>query len=312
MRKKEISISKIKLLITTGLLCLLCNIHIAGQDMHNIILWGSGGYSTFLTDAKDINPLGNVGLGIGAGYELHYKKFLLKTGAEFTFFNQSFKMDNFRHDVWMKDGDIQYNEYLGHFDFTENKDFYQLGNINIPLMFGFRTGRVYLLAGGKIGLNVFGTSTTSSSVVSSASYPQFIDEFGNMPDHYLRTLEEKDKYPAKLGLDASLSLEVGFYLNTENARPKYRLALFCDYGLLNLHDNSKSENLILNKAQGDMYQPVLNSFMISEPMKDRFVNQLYVGLKFTIEFGLESKHDCLCDSYNPVRAVKTRKGKLYK
>ncbi len=283
---------KLKLVVILGFVAFL---NLEAQHLNNIIVWGSGGYSSLLHADKDISSPGGLGGGVGVGYELHYKKFLFHTGLEFTYLNPTLRMSDFIHN---QEGlmDTEGELYTGHFYFKENTDKYKLGNFNLPLMFGLRSGKVYFLAGTKLGLNLFGNSTVESQVTATGTYDRFIEDFENMPNHNFGTTNEKHDYSVKLNFNCTASLEAGTYLgNNKNAdKTQYRLAVFCDYGLLNVNNNPE-ENLILYSNEVNFYQPYLNNYLKSS---DRRVNPLYVGLKFTVIFGVESKKDCMCDFYS--------------
>ena len=294
---------KYKLIISIILINLISQ-HALSQSMHNVLLWGSGGYSSLLTDVPELSSKGGPGFGIGGGYELHYKHFIMQTGVEFTYLRPCNELQNFVHDINLLDSER--DEYVGHYHFSKNKEIYKLGNINIPFMAGGSFGKTYFLLGAKAGFNIFGNTEVSSTVVTNGTFLQLIDDLGNMTTRHLGTRTEKEEYPLRLDLNVSLSAEIGFYLNAEQANTRYRLALFCDYGLVNVRDNSINDNLIINKAQDPSYHPVLNSFMQSNIMRDSFVNPLYAGLKFTVKFGLKGKSDCMCDSYSLTEFSKSK------
>lgn len=303
---------KLKLIILIVFISLFNNFALEAQVKNNILFWGSGGYSSLMTNTQNIIPMGDVGFGLGAGYELHYNSFMLQMGAEFTYLNANLKLQDFSQDKDLID--IEGDPYVGHLNFTQNSDHYKLGNINIPLMAGAQFGNLYLLVGGKVGLNILGTSNVKTLVSTTATYPQFIDDFSNMPNHALTETNEEATYPVKLELNGSVSAEAGIYLGTSDikaGKPRYRMSLFCDYGLLNVHDNTVNDDLILNKnVEISNYEPTMNSLMRSVSLQNSIVNTLFVGVKFTVELGLKEKVDCHCEPYQVFRTNK--KTKRYK
>ncbi len=298
--------TKAKITVTITLLLLFTTtLHVTAQYKNNLLVWGSGGYSSLLTDAGKIDSKGNVGVGVGGGYELHYKWFRLQVGAEFTFLNAGLQIHDFVHDVYLRDNEGDY--YTGHHYFTDNKDMYRMGNINIPLMLGAQFGGFYFLVGGKAGLNLFTNATMSPTLNITGTYDKYIGDFANIPDHNFGESTDQVKNPVTLGFNAALSAEVGFYLPIgESKNIKYRLSFFGDYGLLNVHDNSQSQSLMLNIAESPYYKPALNNLMLTENMKGSVVNPLYVGVKFTVLFGLIDRGDCMCEPYTRARSTSTK------
>jgi len=269
---------------------------VSAQVSGNMILWGSGGYSTFSNDVSDISSSSGVGLGIGAGYEVIYKKFMVHLGAEYNHLKVSLEMEPFtvREDMYDSEGDY----YIGNFSFIESVDENIVGNINFPLLAGFRFGQFYFFAGGKFGLNLSTNSSVETTVRSTGTYPNFIDDFENMPNHAFGQVKEISKSSYSIEQNFSMSCEIGMYLGDRQPKNQkkilYRLSAFCDYGLTNIHDNTVSEPILINSSEGGGFQPGLNSFMRSTTMKNSTVNMIYAGVKLTAVFGIKvrSKYDC--------------------
>jgi hypothetical protein len=268
------------------------------QTTHNIYLSGSGGYSSFLLkDAPGFTASGSWGGGFGAGYEMNVRAFILKLGAEFTYLNAGLDLENFTQQVDLIDDDNPSESYTGNYTFSGNSDRYRLADINIPLMLGFRTGSFYVLAGGKIGFSLFARSTTTATVLSTGTYTDYIDDFEDMPNHSFLETKEKGEFTGKLLGNAYLSGELGFYLNAKSdSKTKFRVAVFADYGLMDLRGNAISESLTLEREDVVPYRPYLNSFIRSENLHGSLVNNLFVGLRFTVLFGFEQERKgCGCD-----------------
>ena len=121
-----------------------------------------------------------------------------------------------------------------HYNFTKFHDVYSIGYLNIPIFFGGKINSVYFLVGGKVGINLFGSSTTSSHLKTTATYPWAIDEFQNMPDHFLLDKELSNSYPITFNLSVMASAEIGYVFPKSKAKSPFsqRLGLFVDYGLL--------------------------------------------------------------------------------
>ena len=270
------------------------------------------GYSSFmLKKAPDFTTNGSFGGSLGIGYELNYRAFILKFGADGTYLNAGLSYENFAQQVDLVDDDNPSDSYVGNYSFVGNSDSYRFLNVNVPLMFGFRVGSFYLLTGGKVSMNLFVNNKTNTTVVSTGTYSGLIDDFENMPNHSFLKREEEGKFTGKFPWNAYLSAELGFYLNDKlynktkyyvaesGIKTRYRLSVFADYGLMNLRGNVRNESLTLEREDvASPYRPYLNSFIRSEAMSGSVLNNLFAGLRFTVLFGFEQKPDCGCNIKN--------------
>lgn len=289
--------SKIKSTFILFVIISLSTFNVFSQSRHNVALWASGGYNTFLTSSSGVFSKGKVGADMGVGYELHYKRFLLQTGAEFGYYGARLEMDEFVYLKGLYDSEGEF--YTNHFKFSENTDEYLYGNVNIPLMAGMQTGNFYFMLGGKFSLNVMGTSKVKSTLTSTGEYERFADMFSDMANHNFLTTNQKYEYPINFNVNVSASAEVGMYLGRSyriDGKPKYRLALYADYGLIDIHNKSKKVDFVLNKQDEPYYSPGLNSFLLADSALDKLVNTLYMGLKFTVIFQTSSKN-CMCKKF---------------
>lgn len=292
-------------------LCLIVSFQfsIHAQTMHNIYLSAAGGHSSFsLKDAPGFTASGSWGGGFEAGYELNVRAFILQFGAECTYLNAGLGLKDFTQQIDLMDDDNPSGSYTGNYAFSGNSDRYRFANLNIPLMVGFRVRRFYLLAGGKVGFNLFARNTTTTTVLSTGTYPDFIDDFENMPNHSFGEMKETGEFAGRFPGNAYLSGEVGFYLNesysasktkyrvaASGSKIRFRVAVFADYGLMNLRVNKINESLTLKREDvASPYRPYLNGFIRSENMRGTLINNLFVGVRFTVLFGLEKEPGCGC------------------
>ena len=260
------------------------------------VIWVNTGYSSLLSSETSIQDIGKIGVAIGGGYEWRISNFILQTGVEFHLHNSAMKLDDFTH-IEKDLIDSELDPYDGKFKFTENKDHYRLGNLNIPLQLGFSFAKKYFfLAGGKLGINLFGTSRIESGVTSSGAYPQFFDDFENMPNHLFDSQKKENTQEIKTALNYMVSAELGTNLKSsseKNSKLSYRISLFADYGLANIYAG-EGKALIYNQGS-NYYQPFLRSFLDSDILRNRHVSSLYTGIKLTILIQGRDKYDCRCN-----------------
>ena len=299
---------------------------------HSIDVWGGGGYSLLMHDIDNAKPLGGGGGFLGFGYEWEYKKFLLNLGAEFMYLNSTTRIDDFKLDASLTYNDPYNTNYVMNYymNFDQAKEAHNAGYVNIPLLMGMKFNRYYFLAGTKLGLGVFGNYNSESGLTTIAEDPQLIDPFTNMPNHTLTSSSVETTGPLSFGLDVKASVEFGLYLNewfpkaalalpNKSKTPiSYRLAVFCDYGLLNINKNTTTSSLVYfpdiidngNGSQtlvGDGIANVqMNSLLASSSAFNKSLNSLLVGVKFTVLFNVKPEPKKKPKTLpNPLLIVKT-------
>lgn len=281
-------------LIVVGM---LVETHISAQGRNGLVLWAESGYNSMMTDASNLNPKGGMSYGLGFGYELGVKNFVVHTGLGVLQAHNSMFMDNFVFSI--PDIDSEGDNYIANFYFSDTKEKYTFTNLNIPLLLGFGNSKFYLVAGTKLGINILGKSNLNTAIVSTGSYPQFIEDFEEMPDHFFFSSQGNDNYKVGHKLNVSASLEAGIYLGKNTVeKPSYRLSAFFDYGLINILNGDFTGNFISDKSQNVVFQPQLNSFLLSEVFQNKSLNTLAAGLKLSIVFGIKEQADCMCDYYD--------------
>lgn len=290
--------------LTIGLL--MISALLGAQTSGYFSLWGSAGYVQMFHDIPQVQDLPKVysingaGGALGLGYEFHHKSFIATTGAEFSYWNTGTKTDDFIILADMEDSEG--DDYIGVFELNDNKDRYQVGYVNIPLLVGFQTAkkRFYVLGGAKFGLNVWGQSNVKSNVISFGDYERYIEIFRDMPNHGFLGEERTATRPVSFSSNLALSLELGTYLrigeNPTNDK-LYRIALFADYGLLNIHTSKVEGIQYVNTANGLDFRPRNNALLLSERASKKNILPLYAGVKFTILFKLHESSICNCEWY---------------
>ncbi|MCL1867357.1 MAG: hypothetical protein FWF72_00175 [Paludibacter sp.] len=275
-------------------------------------LWGEAGYSRLnnnIIKDKDLPKVYDIqgfGAGLGIGYEFHYRKFIATIGVEGNYWDMNTMVDNFQiRDVDMIDTEGW--EYSGVFDLRNNTDRYQIAYANVPLMVGFNLPKKwYFLVGAKYGLNIYGQSITGdkhTTVTHSGIYPQFIDEFKNMENHEFWTYNRTYKTNMTFENNLAASLEIGRYLSVKD-NIAVRLALFADYGFLNIHKDKVEGRFFVNDPMDfgvpnpdGVFNPRYNALLLSDRAYKRTFTPMFIGLKFTILFKLHENSNCMCEWY---------------
>lgn len=286
-------------------------------DIHNIYIWGGGGYSGLMNggssfDLDDNVNMGNskfTGLGgamLGLGYEFNKKKFIFSVGPEFRFIGSQDKL-NFTspYEQTMS----EYNQ-LKRFYFSDMREQQYMCQITLPVLLGMKFEKWYWKAGPKLGYALTTPYKQSGSLKVTLTDPNaYSPDWENLPSHGAVTSDYLQKDKNKFGLDLGLSAEAGINLdqflsqdwvneNEDRNRPiRMRLALFADFGFLN--QTSKQANVY---APTTFAQTTENDIKTISLMQSEWAPKLYsmlVGVKFTAMLQM-----------NKVRELKKQNGYL--
>lgn len=297
---------------------------------HRVGMWGQVGYSAILPTKfvyEEKPPLGfqpkaigGVGGGVGLGYQLQYKSFLFTTGAELQMYNSHTQLGNIVREFSV----AQYASMHYAYDY-QMQDYWQAGYVQIPLMFGMELSDWYWQLGGKVGLNVLGTSRLSGQLTTRIKDDELIDDLHNIPSHALVDNYDfnanKTMKSVRFGVNAAVAAEIGISLDRwlqpqiKNKRKMtdaqrfarsmhYRVALFAEYGVLNINNSTNIKDnasdipanftSVLDKQPwadpSDLYNEVTyNSALSTESARHACLNPLLVGVKVTMFYELPRK-----------------------
>lgn len=267
------------------------------QISTNLSIWGSAAYGNFTSQTAGISSDGIFLKGLGIGLEWWYNSFLFGLGGEYNHINSNITMSDFNvsiDNLIDSEGDV----YRGNFIFSNINDSYNMGYINVPVILGLQNRNAYILMKGTFGLNITGNSKISSNILSSGTYPQFIEDFENMPNHFFYQKDISKRNEIKFNPTYMASLELGFYLGGRktsfNKNVSYRLALTCDYTLNNLNTTNGNQDFILNQSEYG-FDPVLNNLLLTNKAVSLNIKPVYIGAKFTVLFKMKNKNICRCD-----------------
>lgn len=279
---------------------------------HRLGFWGQVGYSNLFTSGIAFDDQaqtgfqnkdkGFVGGGLGLGYQLRYKQFLMTVGAEFNTYNSIMGISN------QPDGSILRSfgmepyatTMIYTYNFAKMQDQLIGGFVQVPLLFGMELKKLPLFwqAGLKAGIGVWGSSKISGTMTTTIQDNELIDGLVDMYNHSLVTDQDFD-HPAtsvKWGLNLAATAEIGVNLDQWiNASPRLRLSLFADYGFLNAL-SYKAAAPASAKAQTDLPAQLLatanpldfptNSALATSSAANAKVNPFLVGAKIAVWFDL--------------------------
>ena len=279
---------------------------------HRLGFWGQIGYSNLFTSgiAFDEQALigfqnkdkGFVGGGLGLGYQLRYKQFLMTVGAEFNTYNSIMGISNQPDGSLIRTFGMEpYATTMTYtYNFAKMQDKLIGGFVQLPLLFGMELKKLPLFwqAGLKVGMGIWSSSTISGTMTTTIQDNELIDGLVDMYNHSLVTDQDFD-HPAtsvKWGLNLAATAEIGVNLDQWiNASPRLRLSLFADYGFLNAL-SYKAAAPASAKAQTDLPAQLLatanpldfptNSALATTSAQSAKVNPFLVGAKIAVWFDL--------------------------
>lgn len=281
---------------------------------------GAGTSNLFL-GSQDAMTTPLLGLGATAGvfYELEYKHLLFHTG-----FGVDYSIN--KNIIPIGDMSVNIAEYptmLYHYSFDNftEKNTYGVGYV--PVMLGASFKRWYFLAGGKFGVLSFAnTAQSQTDVTAWATDQDIVGTLENMPIHGLQDFHiTSDIMPIKMQpFNIMLSAEIGLHLTkkawqpevkkkmdkaeryreakrkkTLKERTNYKLSLFADYGLSNIHNykpnlvphNADEVGGLISMANAKDMKPY--TVLGYQPYATSPLNNLLVGVKLTLQFEIPKK-----------------------
>ena len=282
---------------------------------HRLGFWGQVGYSNLFTKgiqynaptATGLNPTGFmnndkgfVGGGLGLGYQLRYKQFLMTVGAEFNFYNSNMGISN------QADGSYQLhygmnpypNTMTYYYNFSKLNDRLIGGFAQLPLLFGMELKNIPLFwqAGVKVGVGVMGQSTINGTFTTTIEDKELIEGMSDMYSHTLVTDQDfnRPSTKANFGLNVAATAEIGVNLDQWiNATPKLRVSVFADYGVLNVQKyvpvtGAQDIPTQMMVATNPLDFPVSSALATTSSASAK-VNPFLVGVKLAVWFNLPRK-----------------------
>jgi len=274
------------------------------DEHHFVSLWGNVGYPYLITNTDLLKPSISVAPAIGAGYRYYRNGFILQAGIEGEFEYITNRVNN--NDFTFEMVDTEGDDFIMHAMVDKCKDVIQLFNCYVPVYVGYEYRRFYFLAGAKVGINLYGSTSTSSLISTKAEYERYMGWLENMPNHDLQNdvLVKSDTYKLMVtspsvvghleigGRLGSFSLEKG--ADVPKSKYRFYISAYADYGILNMHQNdSRGDGITYKQPAGEAIQFSVLPSMLSNQMLDKQVHPLTIGVKFTCLFEFPGKQICV-------------------
>lgn len=301
------------------------NVYAGGTQVKNFVgVWAEAGDWTLLTRGSTLpNSLGGGG-GIGFSYDLQANHFILDLGVGITGGQTIFRVPDFKS-VLPNQIDAEGDAFNYVYSLTDRKDAYSNMMVQIPILFGGQYKRFYALAGVKFGFSAVTQAHISGSLTTYGSYfigdKQVWDDFRDMPElQFFTDKAVSAKTNTNFDVNLDVSIEIGARLgfmsdhtgfDVPKSKVQYRLALFADYGVLDIHKAQNNPALVTQNIynQEDMISGLRFGDILSTSNAASAINNLFVGIKFTVLFELPNKKGCVLCRDSQISLISSGKGR---
>ena len=281
-------------------------------------LHGDLGYSALLHTIPGQRAATGVNANMGIDYRFFRNNFILSVGAEGMYELNSNNLKAVDMTVPMMDteGDI----FQMHVMMDKSRDRSHMVNLNIPLLIGGEWKRFYFLVGPKVSINMYGSTSSKAEYTTFGEYERYYDDFYEMPNHQFESGRKmssssiKMKWNFNILAHAEIGARIGhmykhqmFRLNPDMIR--MYVALYADFGVLNLHSASKTDVGTFGYRETDEgVQFYVQPLMLSNLASGAVFRNLNVGVKFTVAFELKQNSKSYIYDYHRVERNYRRRG----
>lgn len=225
----------------------------------------ANGNSSF-QNISTINNRLSAGIQLGVGYRFMYNSFLLSTGVEGHYGNFRMYNDSLTNLLQMS-GETKLNAV----------DIMHSGYVNVPLMIGAEVGHFYFQAGPKLSVNI--CPDKSNNLVLK------MDDGRHLLDTVLAGYDPATvQFRPQLYACAEIGCRLGTIYKQTGAdvpysKVRYYLTAYAEYGVLNSYKHYETSP----RSQGMFHLPYTVNPRI---------NNLFVGLRFTVAFEMAKRNVC--------------------
>lgn len=278
---------------------------------HRLAVYVEGGYAhlpSFIQGAR-----WGAGYGAGAGllYELQKNHFIFDVGAGFLWEKTQDKLPTQKFSREYIDTQHSPNTLV--YSMTRS-DWTQLGQVEIPILFGGSWDHVYLLGGFKIGIPVWGKTAIHANISNEAFYDQYWVPLSQMDNHGLRFDVPENREGARIDykVDTRVSFEFGVNLGKARLEQKdtttmaldsvpvmpevqqpspvtCRLGVFADMGAMWPIQKISNAPLYETTHPFNYSTWQMNHLLMSNEVNNHYIHNFIVGIKLTILFNLNKK-----------------------
>ena len=283
-----------------------------GDHFHFGYISGHVGYSLLDTRASGVIPVGNVGGGIGLGYEYRLSGLWANIGVQFSMNRSKLQFDPYTisHEGKIRDANLMREGTLL-YD-VKQVDEIQWNFIDVPILFGYYTHGFHVGAGLKVSYALNPKSYTTGTYNLRFHYENAqagtMFTYENNPLLGLKEYEFKTEQANRLNVGVSLIGEIGYDLLSSlptNSRICHvlKMSFYFEYGLNNYNKGDDKARFELpapdENGEAKATGVVFNSYLNTAAGSLRTV-PFIAGLKLTYMIGGSRTaragfhHGCMC------------------
>ena len=281
------------------------------QVKNYIFVSGQVGEASYQYQIEDVSSRmsGGFGAGVHAGYEMRAGAFLLDAGVGFnathSIVNVGSKQETLQDmtdDDPISGGDKF--DYVYHQ--TDRRDSYTNFSLQVPVMIGAAAKHFYFLAGAKLDMSLIALSSAKAVISSEMNYHDLPSPSPLMPNHGSFSDYQVSQKPMSVQFKPQVmaSAEIGYRFvdvasgtgwDVPKEKNYWRVALFVDYGLLDMHKKGENDDISLPQTYSidGMKDISINHIFSTKAAADHKVNNLMIGVKATYLFQLPEKRACV-------------------
>lgn len=267
---------------------------------HYINLSVAGGEANMFAPVPNYAPAVKFKPGADAIFELAYElrkdHFVFGLGLQADYDYHTQLIDSFTHsfDRLDREGDEIYYNY----NYQNYQDCQHTLWLSIPVYFGARIGTyMYILAGVKLSLPMWGEHATTTSLATTGTYKRFIHTIENAPSYGYYTWDNyayKAPFaPHAYKLSPYLELSGRIMVPSRSGRISTRLGVYVEYAIpladktnMPIVDYSAIDQNPITMSQPNLQQNIRFNPIPGSDSVSKAYSQLSVGLKWTWMFNI--------------------------
>lgn len=280
-----------------------------GDHFHFGYVTGHVGYSMLDTHATGVLPGGNIGGGVGLGYEYRNSGLWANLGVQV-----SFHRSHMRLDPYSTKDEADQSLYRGIDTQGKSATFHYLVNqtdqiewnfLDIPVLFGYYTHGFHIGAGLKLSYPIYARTRVTGSYTLSATNDDYGVTFQDMPEQGYKEYEISSMMSDnRLNVNVGLIGEIGYDLLSSmpsHSRTCHvlKLAFYFEYGLNNIAKGNESTIRSVIPNPQNATEATINPYLNTINSPNRTV-PFFAGAKITYMIGGSRTaragfhHGCMC------------------